>query len=243
MKNARRLIAVVAVLCLMVFVTPVSAQSYIGRVYDPYIDLLCFDNITDGTENVIVNPDGSWTVTGECTLAVDVCYDYELVEYLWVLDAATDVECEFELSLHTTPDNGYTTGYFEQAVGPHMQAGYDDWISLSVADVYKWMTRTQWVDDEATLVSCASITYRPYGEGTTTIREFYLGTGTPTVNHILGDIDDSGDINMRDAVSLYKKASGMQDINEKTALLDMNDDNAFNMADVMLLYSHVSGNG
>lgn len=247
MKKRKYMMSFITAVCVMLSLTtavmPVSALTGIGTVYEPYVDLLVPENITDGADNVVVNADGSWTVTGEFTLAVDVCYDYELVAYQWVLDAATDVECEVELSLYTTPDNGYTTGYFEQAIGPHMWAGYDDWISLSVAGVYKWMTGSQWVDDDATFVTCPTVTYRPYGEGTTVLREFYLGTGTSPYNRILGDIDDSKDINMRDVAMLYSRASGEQEVVEKIALLDMNDDTVFDMSDVMALYSYVSGRG
>lgn len=61
-----------------------------------------------------------------------------------------------------------------------------------------------------------------------------------SVVKLYGDVNDDGDVDIRDVVLLYQRASG-RNVSLNTSNADVNGDGQINIRDVVLLYQHASG--
>ena len=133
-----------------------------------WIDLLVESYIVEGAENVTVNSDGSWTVTGNITLLPNVTFDYDV--FAWLAQTLT-ADAEVSITVLDMDPNGlygtnWITLYSLWGDSNAYPAGIHDRID-SIKDVYDF-----------------NVEYSGWGNtGTATFRAIYIEpVGTVTLN-------------------------------------------------------------
>ncbi len=170
MKKALSIVLSVAMLmtCIFtMFVVPASANENI-------VELLDTTYIVEGAENVAVNDDGSWTITGKVALAVNIEYDLDVVKNIYQkLDAVTPIK----ITLY----DGYADkwiGLYDNWVGPQFfPAGVYDGNN-GVDGIYNWNSFATKDGKIATLTSVYFEFEDPAAANEATVYQLYLNDGT-----------------------------------------------------------------
>ncbi len=154
---------VLSSMCAM-FVMPASANENI-------VELKNLDYVVEGAENVTVNEDGSWTVTGNFAMAVNATYDINTISYIYQhLDAATPVK----ITLY----DGYADkwiGLYDNWVGPQYFPVGEYNSNDGVIGIYNW-NKFPTQDGIATLTSIY-FEFEGGNTGNMTLYELYLNDG------------------------------------------------------------------
>ncbi|MGN0171898.1 MAG: cohesin domain-containing protein [Acutalibacteraceae bacterium] len=227
--------------------------------------LLKEEYITSGRENVTINADGTWTVTGPVQLTPNVAYDYNELPYL---SQSFSCGVPYKIVINDTPNN-HEIGLYANWFGPdYFPAG--TYISTfsgsadSMKGVYDWnIAHGGWANTNGkanittiditldgngslkisslALCSEAVVVSAPSAEGTTTTDEETTTTTTAPAG-VLGDMNDDGTLDVSDSLALYMYVSGQQLLTtEQKALADVDRNGTLDLADALLLYRVVSG--
>ena len=146
-------------------VLPASANENI-------VELKNLDYVVEGAENVTVNEDGSWTITGKVAMAVNAEYDLDTVKFICQqLDAKTPVK----ITLY----DGYADkwiGLYDNWVGPqYFPVGtYDS--NDNVEGIYNWNKFALKEGRVATLTSIY-FEFQNASDNEVTLYELYLNDG------------------------------------------------------------------
>ena len=154
---------VLSSMCAM-FVMPASANENI-------VELKNLDYVVEGAENVTVNEDGSWTITGNFAMAVNATYDINTISYIYQhLDAATPVK----ITLYDGYANKWI-GLYDNWVGPQYFPVGEYNSNDGVIGIYNW-NKFPTQDGIATLTSIY-FEFEGGNTGNMTLYELYLNDG------------------------------------------------------------------
>ncbi len=177
MKKALSIVLSVAMLMTALaamFVTPVSAAG----LTDPIIELMNPDYIVEGAENVTVNADGTWTITGPFAMRCDINYDVNVVQNIKQnLTTNTPVK----ITVYDQPYDKWL-GLYDNWIGDsHYPVGtYND--NNGMYGIYNWnVDKAGWDSSVFTNGANVSAIYFEF-DGTEgiemTLKDLYLNDGT-----------------------------------------------------------------
>ena len=183
MKKALSIVLSVAMLMTAMFIVPTSAEL------PDEVNFLDSAMIAEGAENVTVNEDGSWTITGTVALAPHVTFDYTVHQFI-TLDMTTDTPLKITI-LDRDPlaedDNPDDNGYGEHWIGL-----YDNWegpshfpvgdynATNSIQGIYNWNVQYSGWGNAGYATARAIYLEFDGGVGEATIRKFNLNNGNVT---------------------------------------------------------------
>lgn len=190
MKKALSIVLSVAMLmtvaCSM-FIMPVSAAA---DVEAGYLDIMNIDNVVEGAENVTVNEDGSWTITGKIGIAVNQTYDLDTVKYIYQdLDAATEVKIFFYDAVAGT---GF--GLYDNWVGPTYYPVGNYTGNDGISGIYSYNNYTVGEGNVATLTSVYIEFPETEANPCVTLNKLYLNDGTLMITPLTSGIFELMDL-------------------------------------------------
>ena len=148
--------------------------------------------IAEGAENIAVNSDGSWTVTGPFALAPNVTFEYDVLEYI-TLDMTTDTPLDITL-FDRDPNGVYNDHYITL---------YQEWVGYSryfpvgtfnetntLGGIYTWNVHSGiWGNDGLATVRAIYFEFEK-DNGSATIRTFNLNRGDNIGSDTLYEFDE-----------------------------------------------------
>lgn len=196
--------------------------------------------ILDGEENIIVNEDGSWTVTGDFTLSFPMNYDYRMDDYMFLMNAKSEGGYfDFELDLQVGPDTIVPTTIGKCVGNPNGFKGDvrgDVYISTGFRSYYRKNQKAGNWESGWYQVSCTTLTYRADSATETTIKEFFFAPAVGTV--ISGDVNQDGATDTADARDLLFALLGEE--SGELRFIDIDRDQEFTTADVRVLLNKIA---
>ncbi|MBQ7670054.1 MAG: dockerin type I repeat-containing protein [Clostridia bacterium] len=180
MVHAKHLVAVMAALALLMtaIFSVVGTVSVAENAFE--LDFLDETTIAEGSENVTVNGDGSWSVTGNFALAPNLEFDYTKTVNI-VQKFTSDVPVKITL-LDRDPDGVYGDhwiGLYDNFVGPeYYPAGsYDRTDNLS--GIWTWNVKNSgWKNSGKATVRAIYVEFQ--GNPTATFNDLRLYTPATT---------------------------------------------------------------
>ena len=124
-------ILLVYLLCLC-SILPCAASSQERQLLDT-------QRIIDGVENITVNEDGSWVVTGDFSLSFPVLYDYRMEQYILIVQSDSDGTYDLEVDFTVSEDKVYSVLLAEEFFGMPLKNETDDLYCLfNFNDIYQY---------------------------------------------------------------------------------------------------------
>ncbi|MGN0172342.1 MAG: dockerin type I repeat-containing protein [Acutalibacteraceae bacterium] len=169
-KSVLSIVLAVAMVLTMAFSAIGAQASADGIGYD----FLQETYIAEGRDNVTINSDGSWTVTGNFALSIGLTYEFNVYKYLFQ-NFTSDVEYKVTI-LDRDPNGVYEDhwiGLYDNWVGPqYFPVGtYKD--VNGVDGIYNW---NKWGDNGKATITAIYVELN--GTGTLTMKELRLSDNT-----------------------------------------------------------------
>lgn len=223
----RRGIAVGLTVCLMcccgIPAAADKANTYIGSLLEESF-------ILDGAENITINEDRTWTVTGPFTLSCPLSFDYRTMEMgIEVRAVQADGYFDFDIPFTVSSTRTETLALAKDIRGELVGAGEGSW-AVSFGNTYRGYQALCGWDTPNYQVHCETLTYRPITATEVTLSIVALSRYAAHEG-LVYDVNKDSVISTADAREML---CGILQ-NKSRSYPDINDDYQLTTADVRLL--------
>ncbi len=162
--------------------------------------LLNTERIIDGFDNITVNEDGSWTVTGDFSLSFPVSYDYRMEQYYLIVQSDSDGTYDLEVDFAVSEETVYPVFLAEEFFGTALGNDTEDLRCLFYFDqLYQYNRLTGVWQSSNYQVQCTTLTYHA---DTATRTTFKVLEYCSAKYSLFGDVNDDGKTDTADVREL-----------------------------------------